>query len=145
MQKCYLLLQKFRLGVKSIFEKQRGGFMTQQVPIPHSIHTNWGNAVCLYGGGHFIYNGRLWELPGNITDGPPEMQNLFIRSLKMARDEFPAMTLPPEKLREFWDNKTKEILKNCPPNSFVEKIYAVVHATTMLVVVIISCKVAARL
>lgn len=119
--------------------------MTQPAASIRSIHTNWENAVLLYGGEDFVYGGKLWALPGNIADGPPELKGCFISQLTMARDVFYTMGVPKDRLEGFLKNRTKKILENCPPDPLSKRMYAVAHAAVMFFVIAISCQATARL
>lgn len=107
--------------------------------------TNMEGTTMVINRNHFLWNGILHDLPGNLVDAPPSLTAWFNRSLQMRDKVFYTWNVPKDKLDEFLKKRMMERLKNCPENPVIKGIFVVAQATTFVFVLVIGFKTIARL
>lgn len=114
------------------------------VPRP-SLYSNYGNATMLANSTQFLLNGIMQPLPANIATGSTEMKESYVKIMQTTKKYFFRAQTTPDKLQEFLNNRVQEVLKNSPPDPVIQAIYMITNAATVIFIIVVGCKVSARL
>src|SRR4051812_40256768 len=106
---------------------------------------NMGDTTMVITRDHFLWNGILHDLPGNLVDAPPALIAWFNKSLQMKDKVFYTWNVPKDKLDGFLKNRMAEKLKNCPPDPIIKGIFVVAQAATFVFILVLGFKTAAKL
>jgi hypothetical protein len=106
---------------------------------------NKSGVTMIVGPSHFLWDGILRELPGNIANAPPEIGEWFTKSLKLKEAAFYTWGVPKDQLETFSKNRISNLLKDCPPDPIITGIFIAAQAATTIFILVIGWNTFAKL